>query len=312
MAYTDNCSGVLIEAHGLRKSFGATVVLDGVDLAAHAGEVVGLLGPNGAGKTTMVNILTTLLRPDGGAARVGGHDVTRDAARAREVFSLTGQNVALDELLTGRENLRLMARLAHLPKTDGRRRADDLLAAFDLTDAGDRLVRTYSGGMRRRLDLAVSLLTRPRVMFLDEPTTGLDPRSRAGLWDVIRSAVVEGTTVLLTTQYLEEAEALADRIVVLDHGRVIADDTAAALKRRVGAAHIELELASGAVERIATDGTVPDAHRILGDIRARGVPVDHWRFVLPTLDDVFFALTGAPAPDEHDVAHHDYLQEVTR
>jgi daunorubicin resistance ABC transporter ATP-binding subunit len=302
----------MIEASELRKRFDSTVVLDGVDLVAGAGEVVGLLGPNGAGKTTMVNILTTLLRPDGGTARVGGHDVIRDAARAREVFSLTGQNVALDELLTGRENLRLMARLAHLPKADGRRRADELLAVFDLADAADRLVRTYSSGMRRRLDLAVSLLTRPRVMFLDEPTTGLDPRSRADLWEVIRGVVGEGTTVLLTTQYLAEAEALADRIVVLDHGRVIADDTAAALKRRVGAAHIELELASGAVESIVTDGTVQDAHRILGDAQARFGPVG-WRLVVPTLDDVFLALTGAPARDEaDDDARTGSLQEVTR
>ncbi len=304
----------MIVASDLRKSFGSTAVLDGVDLIARAGEVVGLLGPNGAGKTTIVNILTTLLRPDGGTARVGGHDVVHDAARARQVFSLTGQQVALDELLTGRENLRLMAQLAHLPRHDGRRRTDDLLAAFDLTDAADRLVRTYSGGMRRRLDLAVSLLTRPSVIFLDEPTTGLDPRSRADLWEVIRGVVREGTTVLLTTQYLDEADALADRVVVLDHGRVIADDTAAALKRRVGTAHIELELASGAVERIATDGTVPDAHRILGEIHAAGTAVAHWRLVTPTLDDVFLALTGEPAsedPDD-DAASLGSLQEVAR
>ena len=310
MTYTD----MMIEARGLRKRFGSTLVLDGVDLAVHPGEVVGLLGPNGAGKTTMVNILTTLLQPDGGRAAVGGHDVVREAHRARGVFSLTGQHVALDELLTGRENLRLMANLAHLPGRDGRRRADDLLAAFDLTDAADRLVRTYSGGMRRRLDLAVSLLTRPRVIFLDEPTTGLDPRSRADLWEVIRGVVGEGTTVLLTTQYLDEADALADRIVVLDHGRVIADDTATALKRRVGTAHIELELADGGVDRIATDGSVSDARRILGEVETSGAAVAHWRLVAPTLDDVFLTLTGAPAAENDEMddgaSAAPHLQEV--
>ena len=304
----------MIEARGLRKRFGDTVVLDGVDVAAHAGEVVGLLGPNGAGKTTLVNVFATLLRPDGGTATVGGHDVTHDAARARGEFSLTGQNVALDDLLTGRENLRLMAQLAHLPRRVGRRRADDLLAAFDLTDAADRLVRTYSGGMRRRLDLAVSLLTRPRVIFLDEPTTGLDPRSRADLWEVIRGVVQAGTTVLLTTQYLDEADALADRIVVLDHGRVIANDTATALKRRVGSAHIELEHAGGELERIATDGTVTDVRRILGEVEARGAAVEHWRLAAPTLDDVFLTLTGAPASESDDErpAAPATVEEATR
>jgi daunorubicin resistance ABC transporter ATP-binding subunit len=286
--------GSMITTTSLRKSFGTTPVLDGVDLDVPGGHVLALLGPNGAGKTTLVSILATLLRPDAGTATVGGFDVVRQAQRAREVFSLTGQHAAVDGLLTGRENLRLMARLARLDRAEGRRRADDLLALFELSDAADRLVRTYSGGMERRLDLAISLLTRPQVIFLDEPTTGLDPRSRNDLWDVIRDVVAAGTTVLLTTQYLDEADALADRIAVLDRGRLIADGTATELKRRVGSAHVELELADGGVERIPTDGSVADVHRILGTV-ATGRPVAHWRLATPTLDDVFLTLTGAPA-----------------
>jgi daunorubicin resistance ABC transporter ATP-binding subunit len=283
----------MITAASLRKSFGTTSVLDGVDLEVPGGRVVALLGPNGAGKTTLVSILATLLRPDAGTATVGGFDVVRQARQAREVFSLTGQNVAVDGLLTGRENLRLMARLARLGRADGRRRADDLLELFELSDAADRLVRTYSGGMKRRLDVAVSLLTRPQVIFLDEPTTGLDPRSRNDLWEVIRDVVAAGTTVLLTTQYLDEADALADRIAVLDRGRLIADGTATELKHRVGSAHVELELVGGGVERIPTDGSVADVHRILGDVASRAVV--QWRLATPTLDDVFLTLTGAPA-----------------
>lgn len=295
MAYADTSPDAALAARGLRKTFGTTRVLDGVDLTAHEGQVLGLLGPNGAGKTTMVRILATLLRPDAGRAWVGGYDVVREAGRAREVFSLTGQDVALDHMLTGRENLRLMARLAHLPTAAGRARADELLDVFGLADAADRLVRTYSGGMRRRLDLAVSLLTRPRVLFLDEPTTGLDPRSRAELWDVIRDVVRDGATVLLTTQYLAEADALADRIAVLDHGRVVAEGTAAELKRLVGPAHLELELADGRVEHLATDGSVADGRRVLAEVEASGRAVAHWQLVAPTLDDVFLALTGAPS-----------------
>ncbi len=287
----------MIETRGVTMSFGSTRVLDGVDLAAPEGSVLALLGPNGAGKTTLVSILATLLRPDAGTALVGGVDVVRRPGEARELFSLTGQYAAVDELLTGRENLVLMARLAHLPHAAGRPRADELLEAFDLADAADRLVRTYSGGMRRRLDLAVSLLTRPRVIFLDEPTTGLDPRSRADLWEVIRDVVGQGTTVLLTTQYLDEADALADRVAVLDRGTVVAEGTAAELKRRVGSAHLELELADGRVERIPTDGSVPDARRILASVEADGLAVAHWRLATPTLDDVFLTLTGAHVPD---------------
>lgn len=288
----------MIATRGLRKAFGDTAVLTGVDLTVPRGQVLGLLGPNGAGKTTTVEILSTLLRPDGGTATVAGHDVAREPVRVRESISLTGQYAALDELLTGRENLRLMARLAHLPRAIGRERGEELLDLFDLTDAAGRLVRTYSGGMRRRLDLAVSLLTRPRVIFLDEPTTGLDPRSRADLWAVIRAVVAEGATVLLTTQYLDEADALADRVAVLDRGHVVAEGTAAELKRRVGAAHVELELAGGRTERIPTDASVPDVRRILADVERRSVPVEGWRLAVPTLDDVFLTLTGHPAEPE--------------
>ncbi len=284
----------MIEARALRKAFGPTTVLTGVDLAVPRGQVLALLGPNGAGKTTTVEILSTLLRPDGGTAAVAGHDVVREPDRVREAISLTGQYAAVDELLTGRENLRLMARLAHLPRSAGRARAEELLALFDLEDAADRLVRTYSGGMRRRLDLAVGLLTRPAVLFLDEPTTGLDPRSRSDLWAVIRDVVAAGATVLLTTQYLDEADALADRVAVLDHGRVIAQGTAAELKRGVGAAHVELQLADGRTERVATDASVPDVRRILADVELRRLPVESWRVAVPTLDDVFLTLTGRP------------------
>ena len=292
----------MIETRALRKAFGSTTVLTGVDLAVPQGEVLALLGPNGAGKTTTVEILSTLLRPDGGTAAVAGHDVVREPDRVRAAISLTGQYAAVDELLTGRENLRLMARLAHLPRSAGRARGDELLGLFDLEGAADRLVRTYSGGMRRRLDLAVGLLTRPAVLFLDEPTTGLDPRSRSDLWAVIRDVVAGGATVLLTTQYLDEADALADRIAVLDHGRVIAQGTAADLKRGVGAAHVELQLADGRTERVATDASVPDVRRILADVELRRLPVASWRVAVPTLDDVFLTLTGraadaAPAAD---------------
>jgi len=285
----------MIETRALRKAFGSTPVLAGVDLAVPRGEVLGLLGPNGAGKTTTVEVLSTLLHPDGGTATVAGHDVVREPDRVREAISLTGQYAAVDELLTGRENLRLMARLAHLPRAAGRARGDELLELFDLVAAADRLVRTYSGGMRRRLDLAVGLLTRPAVLFLDEPTTGLDPRSRSDLWAVIRDVVAGGATVLLTTQYLDEADALADRVAVLDHGRVIAQGTAAELKNEVGAAHVELRLADGRTERVATDASVPDVRRILADVELRRLPVDSWRVAVPTLDDVFLTLTGRPA-----------------
>jgi len=295
----------VISARGLRKSYGDLVVLDGVDLDVERGQVLALLGPNGAGKTTIVRILSTLLAPDAGTARVAGHDVLSDPTRVRAAISLTGQDVALDDLLTGEENMRLMARLAHLPRAEVRSRSAELLEQFGLTDAARRLVRTYSGGMRRRLDLAVSLLGRPQVLFLDEPTTGLDPRSRNELWDVIRGVVAAGATVLLTTQYLEEADQLADRVAVIDHGRIIAQGTADELKTAVGSAHVELVLRDGTVQRLATDGSVADVRRLLGDVELRRLDVAGWQVRTPTLDDVFLTLTtsrpalAAATPGEH-------------
>ncbi|MBD5784894.1 ATP-binding cassette domain-containing protein [Cellulosimicrobium terreum] len=259
----------LVEAVGLRKSYGSprkpVPVLDDVDVTLAEGEVLALLGPNGAGKTTTVRILTTLLRPDDGTATVAGHDVRRDAARVREVISLTGQHAAVDEKQTGRENLAMMGRLAHLPRRAVRGRVDDLLDAFDLTDTADRRVDTYSGGMRRRLDLAAGLLARPRVMFLDEPTTGLDPRSRQTMWEVVRQVVADGTSLFLTTQYLEEADQLADRVALLDGGRVVAEGAPSDLKRRVGDASVELTFDSMA----GSAGSWPE---VLGLPSARLVP----------------------------------------
>ena len=305
---------MLVEATGLCKSFGSTRVLDGVDLAAAEGEVLALLGPNGAGKTTTVRILTTLLRPDAGTVRIDGHDAVREPARVRAELSLTGQSAAVDERQTGRENLVMVGRLAHLGRRPARRRAAELLDVFDLAAAADRFVGTWSGGMRRRLDLAMSLVGRPRVLFLDEPTTGLDPTSRATMWAAIGDLVAAGTTVVLTTQYLEEADRLASRVVLVDGGRVAASGTPDQLKALVGGDRLEVRLADPAdLPRAATelrgavvdpvrglltlpsDGGAAHLHAVLDRLRAAGLPVERVTSTRPTLDDVFLSLTGSPA-----------------
>jgi ABC-2 type transport system ATP-binding protein len=313
-----------IEAEGLRKSYKDVCALDGVDLQVPAGTVLGLLGPNGAGKTTAVRILTTLLPPDGGSARVAGLDVTRQAAELRTKIGLAGQYAAVDENLTGAENLEMVGRLYHLPKGEPARRAAELLERFDLSDAADRLVRTYSGGMRRRLDLAAALVARPPVLFLDEPTTGLDPRSRIALWETIEGRVAGGTTVLLTTQYLDEADRLADRISVIDRGRVIAEGSADELKDQLGGERLDvtLESASDAEAAIAVlapvaaerpfmvDGTLrmPIRERkgaIAAAVRCLNeadIGIDDVAMRRPTLDEVFLTLTGHALEPEEDGA----------
>jgi ABC-2 type transport system ATP-binding protein len=309
-----------IQAEGLRKSYGDVQALDGIDLRVPPGTILGLLGPNGAGKTTAVRILTTLLPPDGGSARVAGLDVVAEAAELRSRIGLAGQYAAVDENLTGAENLEMVGRLYHLAKGEPRARATELLRHFDLADAADRLVRTYSGGMRRRLDLAAALVARPPVLFLDEPTTGLDPRSRLALWETIEGRVAEGTTVLLTTQYLDEADRLADRISVIDQGRVIAEGSSDELKDQVGGERLEITLEAGADTELATaalgplaseppnceDGVlrVPIAVRrgaIAGAVRLlneREIGIDDIAMRRPTLDDVFLKLTGHVAEAE--------------
>jgi len=311
-----------IQAEGLVKCFGKVEALKGVDLAVPPGTILGLLGPNGAGKTTAVRILTTLLRPDKGRATVLGLDVASQADQVRSVIGLAGQYAAVDERLTGRENLRMVGRLTHQPKTGIAPRAQELLERFDLAEAADRPVRTYSGGMRRRLDLAAALVHRPPVLFLDEPTTGLDPRSRSDLWETIEELVRDGTTLLLTTQYLEEADRLADRIAVVDRGLVIAEGTAAELKASLGATVITVTLAAGAraddiksilaevgatdianggraIEVKVTDGAVA-LLRAVRLLDANEAPVEGIAVREPSLDDVFLQLTGHRAEVDDD------------
>ena len=317
----------LIEAEGLRKVYGDKVAVDRVDLEVPAGRILGVLGPNGAGKSTTVRMLTTMTSPDAGTGRVAGFDVAREAAAVRRVIGVTGQDASLDELLTGTQNLVLVGELSCLSRQQARVRATELLERFELADAAGRMVKTYSGGMRRRLDLAASLVTRPPVLFLDEPTTGLDPTSRQRMWDIMRGLVADGTTVMLTTQYLDEADALADRISVIDHGTVIAEGTARELKARVGGDQLEITIsaphpaAAGTLAALANGPVVEldGGRRLRAPVEARtglataviraldgaGIAVDDLEIHHPSLDDVFFALTGHQASDETDDDEND-------
>ncbi|MEV6334244.1 ATP-binding cassette domain-containing protein [Nocardia vinacea] len=315
-----------ISALGLRKSFGEHVVLDGIDITVQEGTIFSLLGPNGAGKTTTVQILTTLLRPDAGEIRVDGHDLVTEPDAVRTAIGVTGQFSAVDELLTGRENLVLMGDLHHLPRRESKRLAAELLERFDLVEAGDKTAATYSGGMVRRLDLAMTLVGDPRIIFLDEPTTGLDPRSRRAIWEMIRTLVDDySVTVFLTTQYLEEADQLADRIAVLDHGRIVAEGTAAELKRRIPGGHIRLEFADqlglaaaatalGPEARVVddtaeeeftlavpSDGGVKSLRAVLDRLDYEQIEVAGLSVHTPTLDDVFLTLTGHPTAEKETV-----------
>jgi ABC-2 type transport system ATP-binding protein len=322
-----------VRAEGIRKAFGAgkgaKVVLDGVDLTVESGSIVALLGPNGAGKTTLVRILATLIRPDAGTATVAGHDLLADPVGVRRSISLTGQYAAVDDMLSGDENLRMMARLLHLRPRDAADRSRELLAEFGLADAADRRVKAYSGGMRRRLDLAISMIVRPALLFLDEPTTGLDPRSREQLWGTVRKLSDEGVTVLLTTQYLAEADALADRIAMLDHGRIVAQGSADELKSSVRGEVVRLQFADQAdykralrevdalraderlrTVEVGTDGSAASIYRLLGLLQAAGAPAARVSVDRPSLDDVFMTLTEtAPenAASDNRTAHNEKI-----
>jgi ABC-2 type transport system ATP-binding protein len=309
-------SNSAISVSGLRKAYGDKVVLDGIDLDVPAGTVFSLLGPNGAGKTTTVNVLTTLIKADGGTARVAGHDVGTEAKAVRALIGVTGQFAAVDDLLTGEENLRLMADLHHLRAREGKRVVVSLLERFDLTESAQKLASTYSGGMRRKLDLAMTLVTRPQVIFLDEPTTGLDPRSRRTMWDIVRGLVGDGVTIFLTTQYLDEADQLAARIAVLDHGRLVAEGTPDELKRQVPGSHVRLRFPDGVTLdtaarvlsgstaddaaltlRVPGDGSVKSVRALLGRLDEYSIDVEEFSVHTPDLDDVFLALTGHPSTE---------------
>ena len=307
----------VIAVSGLRKAYGDKTVLDGIDLDVRAGTVFSLLGPNGAGKTTTVNILTTLVKADGGTARVAGHDIAAETKAVRAAIGVTGQFAAVDELLTGEENLQLMADLHHLRADEGKRVAASLLERFDLAESAQKLVSTYSGGMRRKLDLAMTLVTRPQIIFLDEPTTGLDPRSRRTMWDIIRQLVADGVTVFLTTQYLDEADRLADRIAVLDQGRMVAAGTPGELKRQIPGSHVrlrfthvlELDAAARVLAgstrddqeltlRVPSDGGVKSVRALLSQLDEHSIDVEEFSVHTPDLDDVFLALTGHASTEE--------------
>jgi ABC-2 type transport system ATP-binding protein len=311
---------MMIETRGLRKSFGNHVVLDSIDLNVAAGTIFALLGPNGAGKTTTVQILSTLIGADSGEVQVAGHNLTHEPAAVRAAIGVTGQFSAVDNLLTGEENLLLMADLHHLSRSEGRKRAAALLERFDLVDAAKKLPITYSGGMRRRLDLAMTLVGDPRIIFLDEPTTGLDPRSRHTMWQIIRELVASGVTILLTTQYLDEADQLADRIAVLDQGKLVAQGTPDELKRRIPGGHISLqfadvsglELAARTLDEVVrndneltlqvpTDGSARSLKLVLDQLDHAAITVDGVSVHTPDLDDVFFALTSHPETQKGSV-----------
>jgi ABC-2 type transport system ATP-binding protein len=309
-----------ISATGLRKSFGDKVVLDGIDLDVPEGTVFALLGPNGAGKSTTVHILSTLIGADGGQVRVGGHDVAGDPDAVRAAIGVTGQFSAVDKLLTGEENLVLMADLRHLGRREGRRRAAELLDQFDLAEAGGKPAGTYSGGMQRRLDLAMTLVGDPRIIFLDEPTAGLDPRSRRAMWQLIRELVAGGVTIFLTTQYLEEADELADRVALLDHGRLVAEGAPETLKRRVPGGHIRLQFAyadgleaaarmlgeamrddEALTLQVPSDGSVKSLRALLDRLEDASIEVSELSIHTPDLDDVFLTLTGQPDKEREPV-----------
>lgn len=301
-----------IAASGLRKAFGDKIVLDGIDLDVREGTVFSLLGPNGAGKTTAVNVLTTLMKADGGTARVAGHDVATETKAVRAAIGVTGQFAAVDELLTGQENLQLMADLNRLESGEGRRIVTELLERFDLTESAQKLVATYSGGMRRKLDLAMTLVGKPRIIFLDEPTTGLDPRSRRTMWEIIRELVADDVTIFLTTQYLEEADRLADRIAVLDQGHLVAQGTPNELKRQIPGSHVRFRFTDVAefdaatrvltdstrddeedlILRVPSDGGAKSVRALLDQLDAHSIDVEEFSVHTPDLDDVFLALTG--------------------